>query len=238
MISINNRTILDNFEFLVWLKDINGIFLDVNDKFAIVTGLNDVNLVIGKTDFDIWPYELALKYRKDDDFIIESKVPKKVIEEVFDRERKWFETFKKPIFDNLGNVIGTFGYAIDLSDKINFQKELEELNEKLSMESLKLKTSINAIPDIFWLKDINGVFLSCNKRFEELCGCSSNEIIGKTDYDLVDKDSADFFRLHDENAMSSDKPTTNLETLTFKIDGHTEYTKTIKTLLFHGYSGR
>ena len=229
MTSINNRTILDNFEFLVWIKDINGIFLDVNDKFAIITGVNDVNLVIGKTDFDIWPYELALKYRKDDDLVIKSKVPKKVIEEVFDHEIKWFETFKKPLFDNLGNVIGTFGYAIDLSDKINFQKELEELNEKLSMESLKLKTLINAIPDIFWLKDINGVFLSCNRRFEELCGCSSNEIIGKTDYDLVDKNNADIFRLHDKDAMNSDKPITNLERLTFKIDGHTEYTKTTKT---------
>ena len=229
MNSNHHRIMLDNFQFLVWLKDANGIFLDVNDKFAIATGLNDVNLIIGKTDFDIWPYELALGYKNDDDFVIKSKVPKKVIEEVFDHERKWFETFKKPIFGDLGNVIGTFGYSIDLSDKINFQKELEKVNEKLSIESLKLKTLINAIPDIFWLKDTNGVFLSCNKRFEELCGCNSSEIIGKTDYDLVDKDSADLFRLHDKNAINSDKPITNIELLNFAIDNHIEYTKTTKT---------
>ncbi len=229
MNSNHHRIMLDNFQFLVWLKDANGIFLDVNDKFAIATGLNDVNLIIGKTDFDIWPYELALGYKNDDDFVIKSKVPKKVIEEVFDHERKWFETFKKPIFGDLGNVIGTFGYSIDLSDKINFQKELEKVNEKLSIENLKLKTLINAIPDIFWLKDTNGVFLSCNKRFEELCGCNSSEIIGKTDYDLVDKDSADLFRLHDKNAINSDKPITNIELLNFAIDNHIEYTKTTKT---------
>ena len=95
MNSNHHRIMLDNFQFLVWLKDANGIFLDVNDKFAIATGLNDVNLIIGKTDFDIWPYELALGYKNDDDFVIKSKVPKKVIEEVFDHERKWFETFRK-----------------------------------------------------------------------------------------------------------------------------------------------
>ena len=224
-----HSVILDNFEFLVWLKDINGIFLDVNDKFAIVTGLNDVNLIIGKTDFDIWPHELALKYREDDNFVMKSKVPKKVIEEVFDHEIKWFETFKKPIFDNFGNVIGTFGYAIDLSDKINFQKELEKVNEKLSMESSKLKTLINVIPDIVWLKDENGVYLSCNKRFEELYGYKEEEIVGKTDYNFVDKNTADSFRVHDKNAMNANKPLNNFELLNFAIDNYIEYTKTTKT---------
>ena len=128
----------------------------------------------------------------------------------------------------LGNVIGTFGYSIDLSDKINFQKELEKVNEKLSIENLKLKTLINAIPDIFWLKDTNGVFLSCNKRFEELCGCNSSEIIGKTDYDLVNKELADFFRDHDKLAMNSQKPLSNFEEIQFANDGHKEYLKTTK----------
>ena len=88
---------------------------------------------------------------------------------------------------------------------------------------------MNAIPDIFWFKDTNGVFLSCNKRFEELCATKEEEIIGKTDYDFVDKDTADFFRGHDNNAMNSDKPISNFELVTFKNDGHKEYTKTAKT---------
>ena len=47
---------------------------------------------------------------------------------------------------------------------------------------------MNAIPDIFWLKDTKGIFLSCNKRFEQLCGTTEKDKIGKTDYDLVDKE--------------------------------------------------
>ena len=229
MTSIHHSIMLDNFEFLVWSKDANGVFLDVNDKFAIAAGLDDVNLIIGKTDFDIWPYELALGYIADDAFVMKSKVPKKVIEEVFDHERKWFETFKKPVFDDLGNVIGTFGYAIDLSEKMNFQKQLEDANEKLSIESSKLKTLVNAIPDLVWLKDANGAYLSCNKRFEQLYGHKEEEILGKTDYDFVDYDTADFFRGHDKNAMDENKPLSNFELLKFASDGHSEYTKTTKT---------
>ena len=229
MTSIPHSLMLDNFEFLVWSKDANGVFLDVNDKFAMVAGFDDINLIIGKTDFDIWPYELALGYKIDDDFVMKSKVPKKVIEEVFDREKKWFETFKKPIFDDFGNVIGTFGYAIDLSEKINFQKQLEEANENLSIVSSKLKTVVAAIPDLIWLKDKDGIYLTCNTRFEDFFGASEDEIVGKTDYDFVEKDLADFFRKHDKNAMDSELPISNFEEIPFAKDGHIEYLKTTKT---------
>ena len=229
MTSIRHRNILDNFEFLVWLKDTNGVFLDVNDKFTMAAGLNDVDLIIGKTDLDIWPYDLATKYRQDDDFVIKTKVSKKVTEEVFDHERKWFETTKIPVFDNNGEVIGTFGYSIDLSEKMNFQKQLEATNEKLSIESSKLKTLIDAIPDLVWLKDKEGTYLSCNKRFEDFFGASEKEIIGKTDYDFVNKELADFFRQHDKDAMSSESSLSNFEKIPFACDGHKEYLKTTKT---------
>ena len=160
---------------------------------------------------------------------MKSKVPKKVIEEVFDREKKWFETFKKPIFDDFGNVIGTFGYAIDLSEKINFQKQLEEANENLSIVSSKLKTVVDAIPDLIWLKDKDGIYLTCNTRFEDFFGASEDEIVGKTDYDFVEKDLADFFRKHDKNAMDSELPISNFEEIPFAKDGHIEYLKTTKT---------
>jgi PAS domain-containing protein len=84
-------------------------------------------------------------------------------------------------------VIGTFGYSIDLSEKMNFQKQLEATNEKLSIESSKLKTLINTIPDLVWLKDKEGTYLSCNKRFEDFFGASEKEIFCKTDYDFVNK---------------------------------------------------
>lgn len=48
------------------------------------------------------------------------------------------------------------------------------------------------MPDLVWIKDENGRFLACNKRFEHYFGAPENEIIGRTDYDFVDKETADF----------------------------------------------
>jgi PAS domain S-box-containing protein len=103
--------------------------------------------------------------------------------------------------------------------------------KKLHETQIRLHTLINTIPDLIWLKDSDGVYLQCNKRFEDLYGAKEKNIIGKTDYDFVAKDLADFFRQHDNNAMFAGKATINEELLTF-ADGHQEYIETIKTPIY------
>jgi PAS domain S-box-containing protein len=120
-------------------------------------------------------------------------------------------------------------------EKSNQTEREEKLNTLISLETSKLKTIINAIPDLVWLKDKEGVYLACNKRFEDLYGATEEEIIGKTDYDFVDKELADFFRQHDINAMNADIPLTNFENLPFASDGHIEYVQTTKTKVLDEY---
>ena len=92
-----------------------------------------------------------------------------------------------------------------------------------------LRILIRTIPDLVWLKDSQGVYLFCNSRFERLYGAQEKDIIGKTDYDFVDKKLADFFRLHDQAAMAAGRAFVNEEELTFAADGHRELLETIKT---------
>ncbi|GGB89346.1 GGDEF domain-containing protein [Marinobacterium zhoushanense] len=92
-----------------------------------------------------------------------------------------------------------------------------------------LRALIDTLPDLVWLKDEKGVYLSCNRKFESLFGASESEIVGKTDYDFVDAELADFFRKHDLIAMHADRSSVNEEQLTFADDGHTEILETIKT---------
>src|SRR5664279_3619687 len=68
-----------------------------------------------------------------------------------------------------------------------------------------LNTVVQSIPEFIWLKDVNGVYLSCNKLFERFFGAREADIIGKTDYDFVDKEIAGFFRAHDCKAMAAGK---------------------------------
>ena len=95
-----------------------------------------------------------------------------------------------------------------------------------------LHTLIKTIPDLIWLKDTNGLFLSCNPMFERFFGAKEKDIIGKTDYDYVERELADFFRINDKKAMEAGKPTTNEEWVTFADDGHRAFLETIKSPIY------
>lgn len=92
-----------------------------------------------------------------------------------------------------------------------------------------LRSLIRAIPDLVWLKDPNGIYLACNSVFENFFGAKEAEIVGKTDYDFVSKDLADFFCEHDRKAMAAGKPSANEEWLTFATTGKIGLFETIKT---------
>ena len=74
--------------------------------------------------------------------------------------------------------------------------------------------------------------MACNKMFERFFGAKEEDIVGKTDYDFVDRALADFFREHDRRAMAAGKPSCNEEWITFADDGHRALLDTIKTPMF------
>jgi len=102
----------------------------------------------------------------------------------------------------------------------------------LRISETHLRTLVQSIPDLIWLKDTEGVYLSCNTRFERFFGAGEDDIVGKTDYDFVDRNLADFFRENDRKAMTAGKPTSNEEWVTFADDGHREFLDTIKTPMY------
>ncbi len=119
----------------------------------------------------------------------------------------------------------------DISERKQTGYDLIKAKEKAIENEAQINTIIQTIPDLIWLKDIDGKYLKCNKRFEDFFGATESEIIGKTDYDFVDKEKADSFRAHDKNAIRSEKPTINTEQIGFANDGHEEFLETIKTPL-------
>ena len=117
----------------------------------------------------------------------------------------------------------------DLHVEINERKQAEG---KLKERETYLRTVIETIPDLVWLKDLEGVYLSCNKRFERFFGAKEKEIVGKTDHDFIEKNLADFFREKDKIAMKAVKPSVNEEEIVYADDGHIELLETIKTPMY------
>jgi PAS domain S-box-containing protein len=104
-------------------------------------------------------------------------------------------------------------------------------NALINSENLQ-HTLLQTIPDLIWLKDIEGRYVSCNTMFERFFGSNEAAIIGKTDYDFVDRNLADFFRENDRKAMDSGKFSVNEEWITFADDGHRAYLETIKAPMY------
>ena len=71
-VEFQQRAILDNIPDIAWLKDAQGRFIAVNEPFAKACGFK-IEEIIDKTDLDIWPRELALSYRADDQEVMDSK---------------------------------------------------------------------------------------------------------------------------------------------------------------------
>jgi len=95
-----------------------------------------------------------------------------------------------------------------------------------------LRTLVQTIPDLIWLKDPDGVYLSCNPMFERFFGAREADIAGKTDYDFVSRGQADLFRENDQKAMAAGRPSKNEEWVTFADDGHRALLDTIKTPMY------
>ena len=93
----------------------------------------------------------------------------------------------------------------------------------------RLQAIMDAIPDLIWLKDLHGVYLACNPTFERFFGAAQAAIVGRTDYDFVDRELADSFRAHDAAALAADGPSVNEEWLCFAADGYRGLFETIKT---------
>jgi PAS domain S-box-containing protein len=110
-----------------------------------------------------------------------------------------------------------------------FVEAVERPYSQLQAAQDRLRSTLETIPDLVWLKDVDGVFLECNPAVEHLYGSSRAEIVGKSDYDFAPKALADSFREHDRKAMAAGGPSVNEEWLTFANDGYRGLFETIKT---------
>jgi len=125
------QALLDNIPHMAWMKNTAGVFLAVNEAFARASGFSKSE-ILGRTDRDIWPLDLAERYMGDDLSVVESG-EKFIAEEPIAEASgtKWFETFKTPICDSKGQVVGTVGLARDVTSRKQADEERQTLERRM-----------------------------------------------------------------------------------------------------------
>jgi PAS domain S-box-containing protein len=211
----------------IWEVDINGVYTYCSNGVFDIFGYLPEE-IIGKKPSDFLSPEDGVLVRTHFQQAILKQQPIKNLEiPTHSKDGNFFvfEVNGVPYFNDKGELIGYRGINHDITKRI-------QAETKLSKDRLMLKTLLESIPDLIWLKDTEGVYLACNPKFERLCGANEADIIGKTDYDFAPKELADSFRLKDKEAIAANKATVNLEWVTYADDGHVEFIETIKTPMY------
>lgn len=124
--------LIENQNGYIWLKDLEGRFILVNNKFAQACNFDSVHQMIGKTELDINPKKRARKYIREDQDVIRKGTTRVTQEKIIDGAGEvWFETYKSPVKDQSGKIIGTTGYSLDITDRKNKVEQVRQLNRKL-----------------------------------------------------------------------------------------------------------
>jgi|GEM_PF-2150239 len=151
------------------------------------------------------------------------------------RDGRVFARFSHPQWLG-GSVVGRVWSFLDISDQYQAEQRVLQLSRTITEELERsehqrhlLQALLSAIPDLVWMKDPEGVFLSCNPAFGRLMGAPPPEILGKTDRDFFPAEVAEAFRTDDRTAAESPTPVVVEEWVTFLSDGHRALLETVKT---------
>jgi PAS domain S-box-containing protein len=169
------RALIDNIPDFMYVKDEQGRFVMANSHLAHSVGLETAEELLGKTDFDLFPRELADQFYEGEQKVIVSGQP------LFNREETSVDsagnkihilTTKVPLCDSEGHVTGIAGIGRDISDRKIAEAALREAHEQAEV-------FINAVPSILVGLDHDSHITRWNLTAARVFGLSRAEVSGK-----------------------------------------------------------
>lgn len=118
------RAVVNQLPHRIMVKDVNSVFISCNKSCAEELGIQPQDIV-GKTDFDFAPRELAEKYRSDDRKVVEQGIALSQDEMyIKDGTQFWIHTTKSPMRDAGGRIVGLVSIFHDVTEKKRASDEL------------------------------------------------------------------------------------------------------------------
>jgi PAS domain S-box-containing protein len=179
------QSLADSLPLNLLVKDLSGTHVFANRAYLEFEH-GDRPSLLGKTDFDLFPEEMARKYHEDDQAVLRSGEMLQGVEEhpSEDGPNRFVERVKSPIRDTSGAIVGLQVVFWDVTDRVQAEKSLEHERDLLN-------ALLSHIPDALYFKDRQSRFLRISQVMSEKFHLKSpEEAIGKTDADIFSSEHA------------------------------------------------
>jgi PAS domain S-box-containing protein len=219
------QTLLENIPDRIYFKDAQSRFIRVNRAFTKLYGLQRAEEAYGKTDADFYGIEHSREALQDELRVMRTGEPllgKIEYENLADGRKSWSLTTKLALRDRQGRIIGTCGISREIS-------EMKEMEEQLATERNLLRAVIDNLPDLIFLKDIQGRYMLSNAAHLRWLGASeSSEVRGRTVFDFFPDNVANAFHRADMAVAESRRPQLNEEEYRLDQQGNPRWRLTSK----------
>ncbi|MDA1055074.1 MAG: response regulator [Planctomycetota bacterium] len=171
-------SLIENLPIHVIRKDLDGRFTLASPSFCELTGI-PLDQLIGKTDHDLYPDNLANKYRADDLHVIQKRTVINDVErnQLPDGTTSYVQVIKMPLIDEHRDVVGIQGIFWDVTDRMQAEDELRE------SEARKRAIFETAVDCILFL-DEAGTVVEVNRAALRILQCTRKEVLGKEFSDI------------------------------------------------------
>jgi PAS domain S-box-containing protein len=169
------HSLVETLPLGVWRKDREGRFIFGNRRFCESVGQTPDQL-IGRTDFDFFPPDLAQKYRQDDMRVHQTGTTYATAEEhvTVRGDRLFVEVVKSPIFDAAGEVIGTQGIFWDVTARKLAEEELRKSRERFEL-------AVQGSQDGLWDWDLTTDEVYYSPRYKAMLGYEDHEFPNRSE---------------------------------------------------------
>jgi PAS domain S-box-containing protein len=179
-------TLLDSLPGYAFFKDAQGHYVMANQNFCRALDQTS-ETIVGKTDHDLFPVELATKYRADDARLLVSRETLQVGEEKMIEGGRTFyvQTTKVPVKNECGEVVGLIGLGFDITERKRAEEELRTSAARLRESEARFRSAFYNSPVRTSIARVDdGRFIEVNDAFLEGLGLPRSEVIGKTSIEL------------------------------------------------------
>ncbi|MHC4630419.1 MAG: PAS domain S-box protein [Planctomycetota bacterium] len=163
------RTLLENHPDFIYFKDNKARFRHVSSCFCDLFGCSKEDIV-GKTDLDLFPEEVAKQTFNEDLHVIETETP--LINKEESASGTSVLTTKMPWFDKEGNIIGLFGISRDITER-------KKAEEKLRQSEQRFRSIFDNANDMIGFVNTAGKIIEVNKKVTDILGYEPDELVGK-----------------------------------------------------------